>query len=1416
MDFKQIRIPYEGREKYPAKSGGQGSKAGAIISNYSINGGGGSSTSPYMPTTGSGSDNRGGNYSSFFAYLTKTSGNYSALDMAQGEVFDNIGIVGYRQNEQTQTFVGDIGYSAATGVYDIQGIPDSGLSVMVLNNGTTATTIRLGFSSTIDDSGTLDIPIAINISDNAIDPYHYSWHDYSTRCVLMNMRFSWTINRAAASTYVLDLSNQTAQVNCDADGNLYPNSIATLQCTATTYYNGVPATGVTYSAHTQSFYGATGYSINTNTGVMTFNTAGTKFYFNTAYPSLPIDIVAFKDDVAIATKTMNINRNYPGSQGEPATMWWIETDKNIITYNPKTAQYSTTAVTGNVYKQVGNGLPERDNDYTIWQWYNDNEAGRSSSSGTFTAPIVAGISAVTFALQTENAHEYFEVEDVPVIPEGTEGPQGAVGPQGPSGNNGESNWYLTLDNDNASINADENGNIYSTSIRPSCRCRLYYGSTLQTGNTKSFDISIKEGGVAITPSDYDITLTQTSSGAEITLGSNFHFSGMSLPIVVTGFKNGSAKDSKTFNITKSIAGADGEGIDVQWSVDGLHWHSTYRSGDIYMRQYVNGEWSNAIRAVGEDGEGMYTSTIFKTSITKPQTPTSTTPVPEHEAHSGYSATFVSSTGQNWTKKDNVFTHTRAASDVLKITASLPNGKADFRIRVYDGLVYYVQSGTTAPNDWNMASMKTDSYALYQYSGNSTANTSFYFKGEGNVSVELLTPESYIDTDWQDSPIEATASTIEYIASGDWEKFGDVFSAADTTNLTSVEKIDFTTTEANQLLTFIGEGKAEKGYDYMVLTKPDITDVQLSALTETQGRYMSMSANTIIGRYDGIFSFTQAVNIPKAGNHTIYVLYKTDGSSNWGGCKFKIATPSPMWFSMAKVEDGTVGEWSVPQKIGYEPGKPAVSYWLEVDHTTSVMDTDNVITPSVITAKVMKQVGGFAAMPEPNAQMKYTKLTRGSLEETPASAYTSGITLTAADFTTYQKVKLYAYVDSIERDSEEVDLLKDGKEGIQGRSGYAIRGPYNYYDYVLQSTARLWCDGQPNSMYPASEKYLDIIYKDGVYYYCNNTYVGTAEDGFQAGPYWTQGGNYDFVAANLILASGASINFLTNNELYLRDSNNQVTGGAAGGSGITFWAGSQTPGNAPFQVNASGEVTATKGLIGGWEYDEGGLSWVYDDHWENTAHAIMNGLGIDFNINGAGYNTTFEAGVDGIKFSSDQGKDVEFDFDGDFILDGGGTFYCRDLISGNQVIHPDSATTTIWHYPVNIEDLEVNENVTMRSGTTMAVGSILPSNFNLAIMTTGTSSATYFSIKEEVDFKTGQPHKYLYFNNDMKLISMAYWNEYQGVGSWIWDAYYVQVETSGENKGKWMSKRGENIPRKWTGIYGPNFTDKKGDTIYFSV
>ena len=791
---------------------------------------GGNNTTTTIGDTG-GQDNGGDNLA-FFCMFSNSNITFKAVDLASGATVTT-DVIAYRSWTKAPTLVMDL--SSITAVtednivqsletpenYGIVGIP-SGMTVTAYNNGTTATTLSITATSTLTGTtGTLSIPVAIYRRDTAVPDGDgdgeangiYDWWDSRDDCEQIWLDLVWTVDRSATTNYLLDLSNQTAGVNCDSAGTLYENSIATLQCTATTYYNGAVATGITYTASAQPAYAATGFSINANTGVMSFNSTGTnKFYWAPAYPSLPIDIVAYKDGLPIATKTMTISRNYPGSDGTPAHTRYILTDADFIQYDPNTSAFTPTQVTGQVWIQIGNELPTRDTGTTIYQWYDNLEQYKTSAQGSITAQTHDGISSIFFALRNDQ-NEYYEIEEVPVIPKGKDGEPGNPGDPGASG---ESAWYLTLSNDNASINCDSEGNILPGAIRPTCQAKLYHGNTRYTGAAYVVDYGGASG----------ITSGVTNGILTLTFGSSFDFTGSSVAITINGYGGEVAtlRDTKIMNITKSYAGENGE----------------------------------------------------------------------------------------------------------------------------PGVTYWIETS-----------------------------------------------------------------------------FGEVI---------------------------------------------------------------------------------------------------------------------------------------------YDPNTQSVS-------------------PNSITAAKYKQVGQEAAVPAADATLKYRWVSRSTGTPGAETTYSSAVSVTASDCVLYSRLRFTLYVGSSQVDMEDVDILMNGLNGEPGeaRPGPAIRGPYDWEEH--SGDTRCWCSGSASTSCDECDKWIDVIYKDDVYYYCNTTYYGKLSPWNNVKNYWTSGDTFDFIATNLLLANGAKIKFLTNNALYLMDANGNITGGAKGGTGTTFWAGAENPDDpadpAPFRVDVEGNIYAKKGVFAGY-------------------------------------------------------------------------------------------------------------------------------------------------------------------------------------------------------------------------------------------
>lgn len=1274
MDFKKITIPYKGRERYP--SNGSGESVRTMISNYL---GGSSSSSGGGGSTSGGNENRGGNASSFFCFLSKSSGIYSAIDLAQTAITDYVQIMGYRENEPAQTLVGNISAPNPGTNYSISGMPVSGLSVSVVNNGTSASTLAFTFNSDISsDSGTLTIPVAVNINDNQLDPYHAVWYEESSKCVQMELKFTWTINRAASGNYVLDLSNQTAGVNCDSAGTLYPNSIATLTCTASTYYNGSLAPGITYSATTQAAYAATGYSINQNTGALTFNSAGTRFYWNPNYPSLPINIIAYKDGSAIATKTMTINRNYPGQDGQPATIRWIETNANIIKYNPNTDTYSPTAVTGTVYKQVGDALPSADTSATLWMWYDNLTPTQGTGSITARAYTGGTVSLVTFGLKN-SSNQFYETEEIPIISEGLNGQKGDSGQTGASG---ESAYYLTLSNDNASINCDSDGNILAGAYRPDCVCKLWYGLTQQSGATYSVN---KGGATNLYTGVTDGILTISTSA------STFSFTGNTLAVTVSAKTGGVTRDIKTFTLTKSIAGAPGTNGNTPYISGGTWWIGNTNTGIKAEGENgctpeigANGNWwicdvDTGVKAEGQDAVSYWLElsadeVFMDVNSNANPTPATVTATGKKQVGQG------SITGASdctikacWVRKSDGTELSESAVTSVTFTRANFNTYQALRFKLYKG---------SQRVDMEEVSMMT----------NGTNGTN----GESGESAYYLSLSN------DSASINCDASGVVLTnAYKPWTNFKLMYGS------NVVQQADL------------------------------LSDLELyDDNTLVTSNYSTYGVDIVSG--SGVCSAVTNNNL--RAHFTGHVLTLVIRAYNEYG------------------DPAATQSWTVTKSIAGENGEPAVSYWLELSTQDMIYDPNNeTIRPSAVTATAYKQVGEDAAVPISNPDIRYKRVYRSTGAEETGVTCASTISINNyADAETYSIIRFRLYVSGQQVDMEDVGILGNGLNGASGTSiqGPAIRGPYDYYEY--SATTRHWCAGSATTQCPECGQWLDIIVKDGVYYYCNTSYNGTLQQGMSL-TYWTRSDvQYDFIAAGLILASGASINFLSGNEIKLM-SGNTVTGGLRGGSGITFWAGQQLPENAPFRVDTNGSFSSTTGLIGGWKYNTSGLTWQGGGGGDDASYeSTLGRSGLSFD-----YDDTIRKvanfGVEGIHFSTEENLSAStaLYIGGDGItpitFEGGGLFNCKKLIN-------NSGSTNVRIY----DGLDIHDSLTLDNGQCGVVKSLFNPGFKIAFVTSSSTASSYFTRVPEylVDSYSGGTW---YFNNDM---AVAEWNQNGGSGLYM--------------------------------------------------
>lgn len=147
-----------------------------------------------------------------------------------------------------------------------------------------------------------------------------------------------------------------------------------------------------------------------------------------------------------------------------------------------------------------------------------------------------------------------------------------------------------------------------------------------------------------------------------------------------------------FSLKGSFKGTDGQdapAVKVQYSVNGTSsWHTTFASGDKYMRISTDGgsTWGNAAKIVGEDGtDGSYVEYDFAKNSSETSAPTS-----------GWqgSPPSITSTQYLWMRKRTVNSNGNPGSWSTPVRISGPKGAKGQR-----GNKHYFGDGAPVDSDY---------------------------------------------------------------------------------------------------------------------------------------------------------------------------------------------------------------------------------------------------------------------------------------------------------------------------------------------------------------------------------------------------------------------------------------------------------------------------------------------------------------------------------------------------------------------------------------------------------------------------------------------------------------------------------------------------------------------------------------------
>lgn len=197
--------------------------------------------------------------------------------------------------------------------------------------------------------------------------------------------------------------------------------------------------------------------------------------------------------------------------------------------------------------------------------------------------------------------------------------------------------------------------------------------------------------------------------------------------------------------------------------------------------------------------------------------------------------------------------------------------------------------------------------------------------------------------------------------------------------------------------------------------------------------------------------------------------------------------------------------------------------------------------------------------------------------------TNGWHLVSSKYCNWMSQKLAASITEGEWSNPIQIAGRNGQNGEQGLRGASIRGPYEWVDNEMEDGKR-FCNGEASATV-GDEKWIDVIYlrSEDKYYICTTSFTYSTSNGTWndcKSNFTVATDSFKFIASDLILARNANINFLDSNELRLKDGRGNITGGAAGGDGVNFWAGKNVPDGAPYRVNNDGSLYAENADIKG--------------------------------------------------------------------------------------------------------------------------------------------------------------------------------------------------------------------------------------------
>ena len=217
------------------------------------------------------------------------------------------------------------------------------------------------------------------------------------------------------------------------------------------------------------------------------------------------------------------------------------------------------------------------------------------------------------------------------------------------------------------------------------------------------------------------------------------------------------------------------------------------------------------------------------------------------------------------------------------------------------------------------------------------------------------------------------------------------------------------------------------------------------------------------------------------------------------------------------------------------------------------------------------------------------------------------------------------------------------DGAQGNPGCTMR----------RSEWKLGTEYRNDGALTVTTRYLDMVMVRTNNalgwrgYKCLQTHVSATDNAPGKTMYWEElPTNSVGILTSLIIARDAKLDFLSGNEIGILDANDRVTAGVSGSgsgdTGIRFYAGSDNPQTAPFQVYETGYTIMSNGLFYGSIATP--FTNITDDNYLSYFIPIPDGTGYVLNISrGNGFNYMFGDGLNKGRDQHNEGANRAFIF-----------------------------------------------------------------------------------------------------------------------------------------------------------------------------